>query len=135
VNEDGTSETLIDIPVPSRSVTADDRRAALERVEDVPNAATMIQEEGWHDTHPAYEIFTIESPERIWIRGLYHPDAADDAFVSLWHVIDIATESIYPAHLANPDDRIFAVQDGRAFAYRVIPETNEIRIAVYQIET
>ncbi|NBC00502.1 MAG: hypothetical protein GVY15_06545 [Bacteroidetes bacterium] len=135
LREDGSAKTLIESPVPSRSVTAEDRQEALRRVEDAPNAATMIQEEGWHDAHRTYELFTIESPERIWIQGLFHPDAAGDAFGSLWHVIDTSEEAIYPVHLANPDDLIFAVQDARAFAYRIIPETDEARIVIYEIET
>lgn len=135
LGEDGAAETLIDISVPPRFVTAEDRQERLTRIEHVPNAAAMIQEEGWHDTHPTYELFTIETPERIWIYGLFHPDAAGDAFVSRWHVIDIAAEAIYPVHIANAEDRIFAVQNGRAFAYRIIPETDEARIIIYEIET
>jgi len=135
LGEDGAAEALIESAVAPRYVTAEDRQEQLTRLEHVPNAATMIQEEGWHDTHPAYELFTIETPERIWIHGLFHPDAAGDAFLSRWHVIDTSEEAIYPVHLANPDDLIFAVQDARAFAYRIIPETDEARIVIYEIET
>jgi hypothetical protein len=109
-------------------VSREDRQRHLASLEGFPGAASMIEEAGWHNTHPAFSMFSIDRMGRFWIQR----SAERDAETFLWYMIDPETERVRMARIPT-NEVIFSANATQAFAVRFL-ETEEVRLVVYDYE-
>lgn len=128
LGEDNTAEISVEMDVEPVPVSREDRQRHLASVEGFPGADSMIEEAGWHDTHPAFSTFSIDRMGRFWIQL----SAEGDAQTSIWYVIDPEDDEVRMARVPT-NELIFSANATQAFAVRFL-ETEEVRLVVYDYE-
>jgi len=128
LSTDGRDSTIFNYSYDPLEVTQADREEVYEWSDDVPGATAMIREAGWHDTHPAFEAFTVSHEDRFWIRRPSHADEDRNA----WNIVDPVEETVRSLTLPE-NEAVAAVRNGKAFGLRWSEEKGT-RLIIYDTE-
>lgn len=129
LSTEGRDSTVFHFSHDPLPVTQADRNEVREWSDDMPGATAMIRDAGWHDTHPAFQTFTVDDEGRFWIRRPAHADEETNT----WTIVD-PIEKTRRSFTLPKTEAVAAVRDDRAFGLRWFEETGEKRIVIYGIK-
>ena len=120
---DGHDSVVVNVNHTPRPV-ASSEIAFYRNIHDGEELA-MIEEAGFHDTHPAYEGFHVDTDERIWVMEVPHrpeepvdPGELQDVMVT-WYRIDPVTETYQTLELPA-GQKIKAATDTHVYTTMVV---------------
>lgn len=93
------------------------------------DALALLEEAGWHDTHPAFEQLTIDRLGRFWILPASRAQFPDDTVT--WYVVD-ASASTYRTTTLSVGHRVEAATEHYVYT-NLYPIRSEM--GMYRIES